>query len=189
MQAIAGGEAAQEEVDVITREELKRETTNRTATIVLEDISRLKTLLKNQSNLNPLTAVTGPIATEIASGFSASARADAEALVRTIGGNIGFDRLQRMRNESKTGGALGAINQQEMQLLQDVMGSLKLNQSEASLQTNLNRLADIYTVIMNKANAYPNAAQYGFGASIAPSSSAIPTWNPTGGPNGKGAFE
>jgi len=189
LRAITGGEAAQEEVAALTREELKRETTNRTATIVLEDISRLKTLLKNQSNLNPLTAVTGPIATEIASGFSASARSDAEALVRTIGGNIGFDRLQRMRNESKTGGALGAINQQEMQLLQDVMGSLKLNQSEASLQTNLNRLADIYTVIMNKANAYPNAAQYGFGASIAPSSSAIPTWNPTGGPNGKGAFE
>ena len=189
LQAIAGGEAAQEEVNVLTRKELQRETTNRTAFIVLEDISRLKTLLKNQSNLNPMTAVTGPIATEIASGFSASARADAEALVRTIGGNIGFDRLQRMRNESKTGGALGAINQQEMQLLQDVMGSLKLNQSEASLQTNLNRLADIYTVIMDKANAYPNASQHGFGDSIAPSSSAIPTWNPTGGPDGKGAFE
>ena len=189
LQAIAGGEAAQEEVNVLTRKELQKETTNRTAKIVLQDISRLKTLLKNQSNLNPMTAVTGPIATEIASGFSASARADAEALVRTIGGNIGFDRLQRMRNESKTGGALGAINQQEMQLLQDVMGSLKLNQSEASLQTNLNRLADIYTVIMNKANAYPNASQHGFGASIEPSSSAIPTWNPTGGSNGKGAFE
>ena len=189
LQAIVGGEAAKEIQDAAIRKDLQQETTNRTAVIVLEDIARLKTLLQNQSNLNPLTAVTGPIATEVASGFSASARSDAEGLVRTIGGNIGFDRLQRMRNESKTGGALGAINAQEMQLLQDVMGSLQLSQSEEALQTNLNRLADIYTVIMNKANAYPNASQHGFGASIEPSSSAIPTWNPTGGSNGKGAFE
>ena len=198
LQAIVGGEAAQEMKEQVIKDASKQNTVGRTATIVLEDIGRLKDLLTEQTFLDP---VTGPIASQVASGVSASARSNAESLVSTIGGNIGFDRLQLMRNESKTGGALGAINAQEMQLLQDVMGSLKLDQSEAQLTYNLERLESIYTAIIEKASAYPNAAKYGFSnnktsaVSQTPASSKVTnpppilTWNPTGGPNGKGAFE
>ena len=198
LRAISGGEAAQEIEEQVIKDASKQNTVGRTATIVLEDIGRLKDLLTEQTFLDP---VTGPIASQVASGVSASARLDAESLVSTIGGNIGFDRLQLMRNESKTGGALGAINAQEMQLLQDVMGSLKLDQSEAQLRYNLERLESIYTAIIEKASAYPNAAKYGFSnnktsaVSQTPASSKVTnpppilTWNPTGGPNGKGAFE
>ena len=198
LRAITGGEAAQEIEEQVIKDASKQNTVGRTATIVLEDIGRLKDLLTEQTFLDP---VTGPIASQVASGVSASARLDAESLVSTIGGNIGFDRLQLMRNESKTGGALGAINAQEMQLLQDVMGSLKLDQSEAQLRYNLERLESIYTAIIEKASAYPNAAKYGFGNNKTPAVSQtsasskvtntppILTWNPTGGPNGKGAFE
>ena len=198
LRAISGGEAAQEIEEQVIKDASKQNTVGRTATIVLEDIGRLKDLLTEQTFLDP---VTGPIASQVASGVSASARLDAESLVSTIGGNIGFDRLQLMRNESKTGGALGAINAQEMQLLQDVMGSLKLDQSEAQLRYNLERLESIYTAIIEKASAYPNAAKYGFGNNKTPAVSQtsasskvtntppILTWNPTGGPNGKGAFE
>ena len=198
LRAISGGEAAQEIEEQVIKDASKQNTVGRTATIVLEDIGRLKDLLTEQTFLDP---VTGPIASQVASGVSASARLDAESLVSTIGGNIGFDRLQLMRNESKTGGALGAINAQEMQLLQDVMGSLKLDQSEAQLRYNLERLESIYTAIIEKASAYPNAAKYGFGNNKTPvvsqtsasskvtNTPPILTWNPTGGPNGKGAFE
>ena len=198
LRAITGGEAAQEMEEQVIKDASKQNTVGRTATIVLEDIGRLKDLLTEQTFIDP---VTGPIASQVASGISASARANAESLVSTIGGNIGFDRLQLMRNESKTGGALGAINAQEMQLLQDVMGSLKLDQSEAQLRYNLERLESIYTAIIEKASAYPNAAKYGFGNNKTPAVSQtsasskvtntppILTWNPTGGPNGKGAFE
>lgn len=198
LQAITGGEAAQEIEEQVIKDASKQNTVGRTATIVLEDIGRLKDLLTEQTFFDP---VTGPIASQVASGVSASARSNAESLVSTIGGNIGFDRLQLMRNESKTGGALGAINAQEMQLLQDVMGSLKLDQSEAQLTYNLERLESIYTAIIEKASAYPNAAKYGFGNNKTPAVSQtsasskvtntppILTWNPTGGPNGKGAFE
>ena len=199
LQPIPGGEQAEEISAQVVRDASKQNTVGRTATIVLEDIGRLKNLLTEQTFLDP---VTGPIASQVASGISASARANAESLVSTIGGNIGFDRLQLMRNESKTGGALGAINAQEMQLLQDVMGSLKLDQSEAQLTYNLERLESIYTAIIEKASAYPNAAKYGFGNNKTPAGSQattvtnstpisppILTWNPTGGPNGKGAFE
>ena len=198
LQAITGGEAAQEMEEQVIKDASKQNTVGRTATIVLEDIGRLKDLLTEQTFLDP---VTGPIASQVASGVSASARSNAESLVSTIGGNIGFDRLQLMRNESKTGGALGAINAQEMQLLQDVMGSLKLDQSEAQLTYNLERLESIYTAIIEKASAYPNAAKYGFGNNKTPvvsqtsasskvtNTPPILTWNPTGGPNGKGAFE
>jgi len=198
LRAITGGEAAQEMEEQVIKDASKQNTVGRTATIVLEDIGRLKDLLTEQTFIDP---VTGPIASQVASGVSASARSNAESLVSTIGGNIGFDRLQLMRNESKTGGALGAINAQEMQLLQDVMGSLKLDQSEAQLRYNLERLESIYTAIIEKASAYPNAAKYGFSnnktsaVSQTPASSKVTnpppilTWNPTGGPNGKGAFE
>lgn len=55
----------------------------------------------------------------------------------TIRANIGFDRLQEMRNNSPTGGALGSVSEQENKLLQSVAGSLDQGQSDAQLRANL----------------------------------------------------
>jgi len=55
----------------------------------------------------------------------------------TIKANIGFDKLQEMRNNSKTGGALGQVSEFENRLLQAVWGSLQQSQSEEQFRHNL----------------------------------------------------
>lgn len=176
LRPIQGGPAADKIAELEGKDVEAQGTTARTGGIVLQDIGRLRKLLSNQTMVNPVTGPTGSLAGNV----PASSRSDAETLANTIKGNIGFDRLQQMRNESPTGGALGAINAQEMTLLSSVLGSLDLNQSESQLLENLGRLEVIYTEIMRKANAYPNAG--GSMAPAAPSAnSIIPTWNPITG--------
>lgn len=52
-----------------------------------------------------------------------------DATITSIKANIGFDKLQRMRDESQTGGALGQVAVMELIALQATLGSLDLRQS------------------------------------------------------------
>tara|TARA_R110002126_G_scaffold24036_1_gene84208 strand:+ start:165 stop:1493 length:1329 start_codon:yes stop_codon:yes gene_type:complete len=67
----------------------------------------------------------------------------------TIKANIGFDRLQEMRDNSVTGGALGAINKSEMELLQAVNGALDPTQG-SQLVENLKKIKRIYPALLAK---------------------------------------
>lgn len=58
----------------------------------------------------------------------------------TIKANIGFDRLQEMRDSSPTGGALGQVSERENALLQSVWGNLEQSQSEAQFKANLEKV-------------------------------------------------
>lgn len=58
----------------------------------------------------------------------------------TIKANLGFDRLQQMRDASPTGGALGQVAVQELQALQATVGSLELGQDRKELQKNLDKI-------------------------------------------------
>lgn len=129
----------------------------RAGNIVIQDIERLKKNVMSQDIFNPTTGALGWIASFIPS----SGRVDAENLGRTIKANIGFDRLQQMREASPTGGALGSVSDRELRNLQSVMGSIELSQSEDQLLDNLERLGDIYSNIMRVFSAYPNAEDYG----------------------------
>ncbi len=53
--------------------------------------------------------------------------------LKTVKTLIGFDKLQQMRNNSPTGGALGAITEKELAFLQSVEGSLETIQSDKQL--------------------------------------------------------
>lgn len=77
--------------------------------------------------------------------------ADMEANIDTIKANIGFDRLQMMRDASKTGGALGGIAVQELNLLQSTIASLNTKQGPKQLRRNLEKVEAQYT---KAANAY-----------------------------------
>lgn len=130
----------------------------RASNIVIEDINRLKQNILKQDLFNPTTGALG----WVAGFFPSSGRVDAENLARTITANVGFDRLQQMREASPTGGALGSVSDRELRTLQAVLGSLELSQSEDQLIENLDRLNEIYSVIIKKFSAYPNASEYGF---------------------------
>lgn len=93
-----------------------------------------------------------------ATGFGASAArewggttaADVAALLKTIGANTAFDRLQKMRDESKTGGALGQVSEIELQLLRDSIASIDQSQSDEQFQANMDRVVESYQRVIDR---------------------------------------
>jgi hypothetical protein len=65
---------------------------------------------------------------------------DFARVLETIKANIGFDKLQSMRDNSPTGGALGQVSDFENRLLQSVRGALEQGQSPGQLRANLMRI-------------------------------------------------
>ena len=118
--------------------------------IVVEDIDRLKTKITEAPWYNPVAgSIIGKFMENPYIG-SGGNRIDGEALATTIKSSIGFDRLQQMRDESPTGGALGQVSELELITLQATLGSLDLNQSEEQLLANLDRLGVVYAAMLQK---------------------------------------
>lgn len=65
-----------------------------------------------------------------------------EEAIRPIKAIIGFDRLQQMREESKTGGALGAVAVRELEFLQAVQGSLAISQDRQVIKNNMRAIVE-----------------------------------------------
>jgi hypothetical protein len=98
--------------------------------IVGEDIDRALTMATS--------ATTG-----FASLLSAIPGTPAHQLLQTLNtikANVGFDKLQAMREASPTGGALGQVTEFENRLLQSVFGALEQSQNADELKFNLRRL-------------------------------------------------
>ena len=66
--------------------------------------------------------------------------------IDTIKANLGFDALQEMRNNSPTGGALGSIAVQELEMLQSTVASLDTGQKPSQLRQSL---TDVQTHYIN----------------------------------------
>ena len=123
--------------------------------IVIEDLDRAISMLEKNHNFNKDTGefgsdfnfldnVTGFGTTTAGEMFAGTPAADFAALIETIKGNIGFDRLQKMREESPTGGALGQVSNLELTQLNNVLGNLKQTQSPQQLRQNMLRIKEQY---------------------------------------------
>ena len=156
MEPIPGGPAAAEAASAESAAGAAAANQAQTADIVLDEIGAIKKKISDGGL--PATGAIGGILSNIG-GTDAG---DVRASLDTLKGNIAFSALQQMRDASPTGGALGAISEMELRLLQSTMGSLEQSQSQEQFLRNLNRLEEIYGEIMRKARAYPNAAQFGF---------------------------
>ena len=104
-------------VNVIAAEKARFDTVSRV-------IENARTLLQNETN-----AGWGGLLENLP---ESSQKALAEYL-KTLKGNVGFAKLQEMRNNSPTGGALGNVSDTEIGLLQSVLGSLDQKNSAAML--------------------------------------------------------
>lgn len=111
--------------------------------IVTEDIDRA--LDKIVANPGMTTGFVGTIAKNIAG----SAASDTAELIGTIKANSSMDKLNQMRQQSPTGGALGSVTEGEEKLLADTLGSLDQVQSSPQLIYNLRRVKNIYLDIVN----------------------------------------
>lgn len=101
---------------------------------------------------------------------------DLSQTLNTIKANIGFDKLQAMRDASPTGGALGQVSEQENRLLQSVWGSVEQSQSPKQLISNLRRFKTQYAKSMARIR---NMFRMKYG--VTPEQSAAGT-APTGAP-------
>jgi hypothetical protein len=88
-----------------------------------------------------------------------TAATDVGALVNTIKANIGFDKLQAMRDASPTGGALGQVSNQEIDFLQSTLNNLNQRQSQEQFNKQLQILENQYLQTIAKFNAYPEEAK------------------------------
>lgn len=78
------------------------------------------------------------------SSIGGTKAANLETDINTLKANLGFDRLTQMRNESKTGGALGNVSDRELALLTSAVASLDQKQSPKQLKENLMKVRTHY---------------------------------------------
>lgn len=80
--------------------------------------------LRQHPGLKGITGLRGAIP-----NVPGSSAADAESMLNTLKSQVAFGVLQDMRNQSKTGGALGAVSEKELLLLQNNLAALEKAQS------------------------------------------------------------
>lgn len=135
-----------------------------TAQLVLTQIARARDLATNSN-----TTGWG----SLLSAAPGSDSANLAATIDQIVANIGFDRLQQMREMSPTGGALGNVTERELALLQSVVASLRQSQSRDQFLNNLGIVERQYQNSMaNIQRAYQQ--DFGAGPQQTPEASAAP---------------
>ena len=112
-------------------------------TATLSAITRIKDLLGSESKFNPFDNLTGWTGSLLSSVPGTPAH-DALNSINTIEAAVGFDRLQKMRDDSPTGGALGQVTERELALLSQSLGSLKQSSSREQFVANLNSVENHY---------------------------------------------
>lgn len=102
--------------------------------LVLEDIDRA---------IESAGTWTTGLAGSVLENVPGTSAFDLSKALDSVKANIGFDKLQEMRDNSPTGGALGQVSEWELQLLQSVLGSLEQAQTKEQFTYNLNRIKEI----------------------------------------------
>lgn len=142
MQPVPGGPAEREIEAGKQAAQNKEAMTRRYADVVVEDIDRVGDLLDEA-----WIPATG--AGSVTSYIPGTTAHDTSKLLDTIRANVGFDRLQQMRDASPTGGALGQVSEFENRLLQSTLGNLEMSQTEEQFRYNLGRLRRTYLDIIH----------------------------------------
>ena len=150
---IPGSKADTEAARAVSAEEAAREGGIKTAGVVLTNIDEAQRIIA-ESKL-PTSGFTGSMLSKI----PGTAATDVGALVNTIKANIGFDKLQAMRDASPTGGALGQVSNQEIDFLQSTLNNLNQKQSQEQFNKQLQILENQYLRTIAKFNAYPEEAK------------------------------
>lgn len=142
----------------------------------------LSTIEQARNNLNPWTTSYGSMLSEIP---GTEAR-DLKGTYDTIRSNLTFDRLQQMRNESPTGGAVGNASDADMRLLGATVASLDQGASKDKQLDSLARIEANYRRLRAQMNGddpnNPNIAS-AYGIMPAP---ALPGQSDGAPPGGAG---
>ena len=125
IEPIAGSPQARSETE-------RRSSQVAAANVVTRDIDRVLERLDTA-----VLPVTGLGATTMAALVGGSPAADVKRLRDSLEANIAFNKLNELRQQSPTGGALGNVTDKDMELLKAVVGSLSQDQSPRQFRENL----------------------------------------------------
>ena len=116
---------------------------NLATSIIRDDIRRAKEVI-NKSEI-PVTGIAGAAARRIP-GTQATVL---QGILTGIKARIGFDELQKMRQNSPTGGALGNVSDKDIALVQGVYGDLTQATTQEAILYNLDRLEKVVYKVVN----------------------------------------
>lgn len=120
----------------------------RAGATVIQDLQRALDLIPELGTLASGEGVAGGIARTSSAKIPGSIANRITQFTESALSNVGLDTLQTMRENSPTGGALGQVPIQQQQRLEQVLGSLNINQPPAVLEANIKRVMNIYTDII-----------------------------------------
>jgi len=145
---IPGGPAAAEAEAEAAAEDQREENRRRSGTTVVQDLNRALQLVPQMDGLLVAPGVAGANARLAAAEVGGTIPNRIRQFTESALSNVGLDTLQAMREASPTGGALGQVPIQQQQRLEQVLGSLRLDQEISDLEANLKRVNNIYMDIM-----------------------------------------
>lgn len=161
MYKISGGPASEEEEEKGEKGADRASSKEIGSNIVIKNLDSLKNKIEKAPWYSPITGAVG--SSKFTFPGLRQNKVDAEELAKTITSHIAIDKIQEIRQSSPTGGSLGNISNEDMELLKSSLGSLRLNQGEKQLLKTIDTINTVYTKILKQAQAYPNASKYGFG--------------------------
>ena len=100
---------------------------------------------------------------------------DTKAQIETVISSIGFDRLQKMRDESPTGGALGQVSKNELDQLNASLGNLRQSQSRFAFRRNLQQVKRHYLAAVEAIRKQQIEYARMNGLPVPASASSVPT--------------
>lgn len=164
-------QAAQAQERATQAQESQQQTTDN---VVLNQVSAIREMLNNGGMFDlPEAGILGNALGRM--GINQEA-VNMRNRLATLEGMVSFDQLAKMREASPTGGALGAISERELTLLSAQLGTLDQSSDPQTIMETL----DLLESVMRKADAYPNAAQFGFGGT-SQATPKVRTFNPQTG--------
>ncbi len=115
-----------------------KDTTEKDAVRTEGALARADLILSKVADASKMVGLnTAGLGGALMANVPGSEAVDLRKTVDTIKSNIGFQELQSMREASPTGGALGQVAVQELNMLQAVISSLDENQSPGKLRESL----------------------------------------------------
>lgn len=140
---IAGGPAAAEVAGAEAATEMAKANAEFAAGNVLGAVGSIRKELKAA-----ILPTTGYLGAKL-SNVGGTAAANIKASIDTIKANISLEKLNSMRKESKTGGALGNVSEGELTLLGNTIANLEQSQDANQFNNNLDIVEQTFDRIVN----------------------------------------
>jgi hypothetical protein len=145
---IPGGAAAREAEEAERRAEGRQAQVQRAGQTVIQDLQRALDLIPELGALASGEGVVGGVTRTGQARLPGTVANRITQFTESALSNVGLDTLQTMRENSPTGGALGQVPIQQQQRLEQVLGSLRIDQPPEVLASNIQRVMNIYTDII-----------------------------------------